>query len=573
MLGGLPQYGLPTYSWPTYSIPEAGIGTPPPPAHTDAAGIEDWTRIWILKPDRTLGIILDDFAEAQFDILAFHQGFATIRFHKDSKACALTYEGATALEDEFVNYGVNFYYRDPGDGSRKRFMGIAGPRTKGWEGSEDASFITVTFIDALRHFLRNRQVLTTLRTRYIAEDEAPDNIMRDLIAKQLMAGQTQDPSGITWDRTRFGPSTDPWTVTVEAVKATPDHPETMDYYLDHGTNLNEAVMELCVGQVPDTGTPCALWPEISEGSPGNFYITVLYGRTGVGRAVGNTRTDKVFAPERDAVTAFEKFVDTEAQANCIAIRGATQGGVVDEEYIHDTPSYEKYGALENSWRIPEATTPDELMWEARLHLNLLKDGIATYEVTIRECEGMMYGEDVVEGDTIVISSGQASFNETAEKDLLGVRVTIPAPGWPKVEFICGQFQRNPIGEGRRFSGGGGKSGGGGRPSKKIGDPERCDDTYRIFYDDEGNAVIAQGCGNEVTFEGVWNVPGLKQELLVRTDATEVDGSAGELGHAACDKMLMRVVGTYDPTPVECIGRIIVYTGNAGWVWVPAIPIR
>lgn len=530
------------------------------------AELVDWTRAWIIKPDRSLGTILDDFVEADFNVLAFHQGYATIKMHVTARPCTLTYQGATALEDEFENYGIRFYYRDPGDGSAKVFEGLCGPRQLSWSGNQSGAFITVTFTDLLREILRRRQVFTSVGGRY-EYTETPDNIMRNMIAAQLESGSVVTPTNYdsNGDRTRFGPSTDPWTVTVENEKVTGDHPETMTYRVDHGTNLNECVVEMCMGQVPSTGTDLELWPEITETSAKNFNITVKYGRTGGGRTIGSDLASSgvVFSPDRDTLEAFDKSTDTENRANNIGIRGK-YGSVSNYEfYLTDTTSQNKVGCIEDSWRAPEAENLDELQWEARLYLRSIANGTQTYEAVVREGPGVVFGRDVNVGDTVWIHSGEESFGIAEQKDLLGVRIHFPAPGWPKVTYKLGAFKRNPLADRARHGGGGGRSGGGGRPRKKTGD-DACW-SYRTIYDDDCADVTADECGDELRFYG-------ERDINPNSVVYGVFAANDTAGGDACggaDSIQLSIWGIYQESAVAADGLVAMNDPNLGTVYLLA----
>jgi hypothetical protein len=519
----------------------------------------DWTRMWILKPDRSLGTILDEFVVADINVMFLGQGYATVKFHKSSRACALTYQGNTALEDDFENYGLNFYYRDPGNGTQKKFTGIAGPREKSWEGSEDSAFVTVTFVEMTREILRRHQVLEDYSVRYSYTD-TPDNIARHLIARQWEAGSIVTPTGYPVTRTRIGPSTDPWTVTVENVKVTGDHPDSMTYDLDHGTNLNEAIVELCMGLVPSTNNPTELVVTCTETSPKTFHFAVVYGRGIVGaRAYGTDNSDKVFCPERGTLSAFQKRVDPEARATVIGIRGRGPG--TNEQYVHDATEYAKVGTIEDSWRAPEATSTAEQQWEAKLFLNQRKAGIVSYQGTIREAPNMRYGRDVNVGDKITLYSGEDSFDETVALDLLGVRIHIPAPGWPRIDFMLGTFERNPLQDRARHGGGGGRSGGGGRPRKKRADGD-CP-AYGKVWGDDNTYIEVEKCGDEAQH---WGLKSSNPNQVVFDEVTATN-TASITGSGTCDRHLHKILGIVDDQlrDTNCVVRMEVTNGQGAYV--------
>lgn len=558
------------------TFPTTVAATPPAPGAADsttwaglyaAAGQPDWTRLWIIKPDRTLGALCDDMAEAEIEILAFEHGQATVRFHKSCMACQIEYDGRTSLEDNFDNYGLNFYYRDPGDGSKKRFMGIASPYERSWERSEKNAFITITFINAFAELMSRRQVFTETGLRYHAEGMTPDNIARDMIGKAFETGKVVTPTDCTWDRTVLGSAVFPWTVTVEALKTPGDHPDEMDYYIDHGTNLREALYELFLGLVPDTETPTSLWPVLTEPSPGHFHVEILFGRTGSGRTVGVDRSSLVFAPERQNLTAYRESGDRAVRATAIAIRGKFIGQADYETYVQDDDQIDLVGVIENSWQAPEADTADELRWEGLLHLHKLKAGIVTFEAEVSEGPGMIFGEHVNVGDTVTVYSGQESFDAMSTKDILGARIQIPAPGWPKITYILGAFERNPLAEGRRSGGGGGRSGGGGRPRTKSGEEGTGCASYQIEYDTGGNQVKAQNCGQEIGRYGEATTA-----VFIKTLAAETDGTGygegqpnGLQGTNNCDTMTYKVRGFYKTPCPPCTGYVEIYTSNAGLI--------
>lgn len=526
--------------------------------------LPDWTRLWLIKPDRTLGWIIDDFADGEVDILAFGQGQLTLRLHRDSRACDVEYDGDTARALDFLNFGVNFYYRDPGNGSQKRFMGIRSSYEKGWSGNERSAFYTVTFRSALAEILSRRMVMVEGGGRY-EYTETPDNVLRNIIGAQVETGKVVQPADVPWDRTRFGPSGDPWTVTVEDELSPGDFPDEIDYVVDHGTGLNAVMLELCNAKHPDTKEAFELWPYLEEDNPGEFHIVIRQGRSGVSRTIGADKSEIVYAPERQAVTAWRKKVDGESKANCLAVRGEVRGWDGYEQYEYDTTEYDKEGAIEDSWRLPEATTEAEMQMEALTYLQQLKRGATTIEVEIVERPGMQYGIDVEEGDLVTFSSGAASFDEVDAYDILGVRIRFPAPGFPKVSFVVGQFQRNALADRARHGGGGGRGGGGGgggRPRQKTGSDPGCFGYHRIVDGNE-EYVEADSCGAAVQLLG---------EKL--TDVLRVVESAeADNAHPTADVFRLEIrADAYiaDPSPTRLV-PVTLASGGTIWLLATTVP--
>ena len=525
--------------------------------------IRNWTRMWIIRPDRQLGTLLDDFSSADFDLVAFENGNAVVRMHKDCRACLLEYQGVTALADEFENWGLNLYYRDPGDGTKKRFMGIRGPTDKSWKNNQQSSFITVTFVAMFRELTRRRQVWSVNGLREEITG-TPDDIARELCRRNMQTGTVITPTGGTGtpqDRTRFGPSTDTWAVTVEADSAS--HPDSFTYRLDHGTNLSEALNELFVGEVPSTGNPTDIWPTITETSPKNFLIGFLHDRSGAGRNVGSDQSGRHVSPETRTLEGYRKQVDTEARANSFEMRGSAIGISTYRFYIGDSTAQAKSGTIEDSWQLPNADNVDELEWEARLFLRDRKDGLETFTADIREAPGFIYGVDFQEGDTITLYSGKDSFDETVVKDILGVKITIPAPGFPKLSAILGKFQRNPLSDRARHGGGGGRAGGGGRPNSKTGNFAQS--AYVEIAVQSGGPVIAdrvQGPRHYLRYRG------LETSTFLRVETSGTDVAASTTAGSP-DDIWDEVHADYfdtDPTPD---GMIVVKIAGGGSVWIPA----
>ena len=326
--------------------------------------------------------------------------------------------------------------------------------------------------------------------------------------------------------------------------------------MDHGTVLDEALAELWLGRMPETDTPLDLWPTISEPTPGNFVLGVKYGRSGGARTVGEDHSAVVFSPERGSLYSFRKTIDSEAQATALAIRG--KGNTLPEFYIHSPSAYARVGAIEDSWRAPEALAPDELELEARLYLHMLKDGLVSFEGEIVEQPGMLYGIDVNIGDTITIYSGWDSFNETVVKDILGVRIRIPAPGYPRVTFLTGQFKRNPLADRARHGGGGGRSGGGGRPRQKSPqeDVDYCESGYtEIYGTDCTGPAVAESCGSKIQIDGIG------PDIEVYAIATPTNTVDGDTCGGAIDKVILEIRGEFLSGAPEATGRVLLRTST------------
>lgn len=480
---------------------------------TDQGGAEGITRLWLLYPDRTLATLMDRFIDFEMNLESLLSGTIAVKMPASHRMFDMNWGGIGILERDLENWGCKFFYRDPGDGSRKKFFGIADPVTIRHTGFRGNAYVEAEFNHAFWELMRRRNVWTVNGGRYRIED-TPDNIVRDLVLKQCCAGTVVTPEGNETDRTRFGPAEAPWSVTCELVKVPGDHPETMRYAVDHGTALTDCLRELFQGRMPITGTSTDIYPEFTESVPGDFRLKVLTGREVVEpRVIGRnlialsngtaTGSGSAISPERQTMMAFSRKRERTDQITSIEVRGFGDGENQGRRFLADAEMLERVGPIENSWTLPQALVgDDEMEFEARLYLHHRREGTKVTEVELIEQPGRFtYPENVDLADTVTIYSGNDTFRVLENLDVVRVTVTIPVPGYPKVSIGLGQLERNWLAEAGRHGGGrGGGGGGGGRPRNKSGGADGCDESFSCIQDGEGEECIDH-CEGRVKFLG------------------------------------------------------------------------
>ena len=473
---------------------------------------EGLTRLWLLKPDRTLATLIDKFIDFEMDLEFLLTGTIKVKIPADHRMFGLSWNGIGILDHGLENWGCSFYYRDPGTGNNKKFIGIADPLKLSHHGQRGSAYAEVEFNHAFWDLMKRREVWTEDGARYELED-TPDNIARDIIAKQCMAGSVVTPIGNFTDRTQFGHAAAPWSVTVDPVLPNGQHPERFKYSCDHGTALPAALQDLFVGRMPRTGASTDIYPAFSEPSPGDFRISILCGKDVVSpRVIGRNLVSRasstanepatVLAPERSTMLGYSKGWERTDQMTSIEVKGKGQHREQLRFFIHDPEMVERVGPIENAWTAPEALDPDELEFEARTYLAHRKEGTVSTQVGLIEREGRLtYPTNIDLMDTITVYSGKDTFGITEQLDVLKVTVKIPVPGKPHVEIGLGQLERNWLSEmGRHGGGRGGGGGGGGRPRSKGGGVNACTTGISCIQDSDSEDCVDK-CEAKLKFLG------------------------------------------------------------------------
>lgn len=478
------------------------------------------TRAWLLYPDRKLATLMDRFIDFEMDLEAWLSGTIRVKMPASHRMFGLSWQGVPILERLMENWGCNFYYRDPGDGSRKKFIGIVDPVTVRHRGVRGTAYVEMEFNHAFWELLKRRQVWTQKGERYFFEG-SPDNACRDVIRKQTTAGFVVTPDDFPGDRTHFGPAEARWTVSCEGPADPPQHPESFKFYVTHGTVLTDVVRELFQGRMPTTGTPTDIHPELREDTPGAFHISILCGKDVVtprviGRDLAVTKDlggyggpKTVLSPERKTILSFAQKTERTDQMTAIEVKGQGEHLQQARFYIVDDNMEARVGIIENAWTAPDALDPDELEFEARSYLAKRSAGTTSTEVELIEQVGRFeYPEHIDLMDTVVVYSGNGElFNIMQNLDVVKVKVTIPVPGYQKVAIGLGQLERNFLAEmGRHAGGRGGGGGGGGRPRGKTGSGTgtggkgACDKAIICIQDDASEECV-DDCEGKIKFIG------------------------------------------------------------------------
>lgn len=470
---------------------------------------EQFTRFWLLKPDRSLATILDRFLDFEMELLPFENGNIRCLLPLESRWSEQEWEGVNVLERDLENWGCWFYYRDPGDGSRRVFNGIANTVATKHRGRRGSATVEVEFSAAFWELMRRRQVWTDNGRRWEFED-TPDNIVRQMIGECFEVGKVVTPNECNDDRTRLGPGAAPWSLAVENVKVPGDHPETLKYVVDHGTHLPDCLRELFEGRMPTSNLPTDIYPRLTEGNNGNFQVDILFGKELVDpedRQIGRdfaVRQDVVIAPERSNMVGYDRNVDRFPQLTLLEIRGRLGAEGQYRQFVSDPEMFARVGDMEDSYTIPNGDTFDEVMFEARTILNKRKGGIATTDVEIVERDRLFFPEWVNVMDTVILYSGSDTFDLQQTTDVVRVKLSIPIPGHPQVQIGLGQLERQPISEMGRHGGGRGSGGSsGGRPRQKGGTEGGCPDTVTEYLDEHAEVVTIEGlgCGRKMQILG------------------------------------------------------------------------
>lgn len=470
------------------------------------------TRLWLLAPDRTLATIIDTFVDFEMNLEYLLTGSIKIKVAADHRMFGLSWGGVGILDHGMENWGCAFYYRDPGSGTHKKFIGIADPLKISHRGRRGTGYVDVEFNHAFWDLLRRRQVWTQYGARY-ENDDTPDNIARDLILKTCCDGYAITPDGNDTNRAQFGPAESPWSITCDLPHWPGDHPETLKYSCDHGTALTDALRELFTGRMPRTGSPTDIYPSFSENSPGAFHIDILCGKDLVtprvigrdlsGKSFASSESATILAPERETLSSYIKTWERTDQITSIEVRGRGAHREQRRFFISDPEMLARVGPIENSWTAPEAIDGDEMELEARTYLFKRREGIVAIEVGLNEVTGVLtYPDHIDLMDTVAVYSGKDTFDSLSYLDVVKVTVRIPVPGHPKVSVGLGQLQRNWLSEmGRHGGGRGGGGGGGGRPRQKSGSGAGGCDKAVQFIQDSKNEYGVGTCEGRVKFLG------------------------------------------------------------------------
>jgi hypothetical protein len=493
-------------------------------------GAPRWTRLWLLRPDRTLATIMDGCVDLEMDLKAWLNGTIKVKVPATHRMFSLEHRDIPILERRMENWGCWFFYRDPGDGSNLRFPGIVNPMSVRHSGRRGTGYVDIEFNHAFWELMRRRQLWTELGGLYEIED-TPDNIARDVIRKAFVSGAVVTPDDNTTDRTRLGSEDDPWVVTSEALHDPGDHPETLDYKIAHGTAVTKVLTELFQGKLPVTGTPTDIYPVLTEPTPGTFNIDIIYGKETVApeeRLIGRLLGDEsLISPERQTMRGFADAIDRYPQMTSLEVRGGGKGISQRRVWLVDTEMEERVGVIENSWTCPDAVDDAELEFEGQTYLGEWSAGVKTVTVELVEREGrFVYPDQIDMMDTVPVYSGNDLFELYEVLDVLGINVKVPAPGFPVVTLTLGKLTRSGIAEMARHGGGGGAGGaGGGRPRAKAGAtfgwvsrmhddgnetaPDEADDTEAIIGENSTVPIYAYSvAASDPTGSGGREVSGL-----------------------------------------------------------------
>jgi len=423
------------------------------------------TRLILLDPARAVAAYVVDFRNIELDVGLFAQSVLTVDVHKSSKAATVSYNGTTALAQDWGvaggagtdgTWSLDFYVR-----SARVFSGPVQIVTKDRPGFEGESYVTLVCESWFPALMRRRLVLSDTNAQYTHTD-AWDDIFRDLISSNCLAG-TEPSSGeqrqaYPADREDFG------TFTV-AVQADTGTATSATYVTDPGNNLLDSLLEVCTSAA---STDDYLWPTVTESPAGTFTIGCTVGRTGGSRAIGTDLSASViFSTALDNVPSFKKESDGTTVMNVARVTADGIGTQQRVRFLEDTASTTAWGVYEDGLNIAHGETADECDQEAARLLHERKEGWTRWEAEIVEASGLEWPGDFDVADTVVVDD--RTWGETVTGMIIGIKYSLPAPGPSHIKLIFGHMPRNSARDiGRSGGGGGGGRGGGGRPRAKSG---------------------------------------------------------------------------------------------------------
>ena len=498
------------------------------------------TRLILLDPARAVVAYVTDFRNLSLEVGLYEQATLTVEVHKDSKACTTEYSSVSAIDDDWEEWSLDFYYR----GARV-FSGPVQIVQKDRPDYAENAFVTLVAESWFPALMRRRLVLTDDNSSFTHTDSW-DDIFRELVGTNCVAGRVVEPSAGAQrqayphsDREDFGS----FTVTVQTDTGTA---ESATYITDMGTNLLDTLIEVCASST--TSDAHYLWPTVTETSAGTFQIGCVVGRSGGSRAIGaDLSSSIIFASSLGNLAQFAKELDRTPLANTFMCTADGAGVAQRIRYKSDSASKTAMGIYEQMVNLAQGGTDAECDQEAARQIAALKDAWTTWTISVLESDNLEWPADFDVTDTI--TAYDHVYEETVQRMIVGVKLEIQAPGPSKLSLVFGHMPRNEGRErGRSGGGGGGGRGGGGRPRGKSGDPgsdER--KKWQTWRSQEGADMLADEPDDVAGAVGEGAAGVMLRNVTKGVDPGTGDGTE--------EKQLVYILGTYTPAAISADGYV------------------